>query len=344
MKISPVQGTPTIPNPSATGLSPEKLAAIKAMAAGQPKPEPEVIEEKEKIQLGQTPTSATQRIQMTTNRTVSRNGDPITDPNNTQENAVPLEDAKPVVAEATVAIPDPSVQAQSNLEAIKPISPELAQLAKEKRALQIEREQLAKEKEALSGQSAEALINKLKASPLSVLQEHGVTYDQLTNEILGQQGNNEVAKLQAQVDALTKGIDDKFAAKDTAQEEAVYSYMKQNVDKLSFSSEDYRLIRETKSQEKVMELIKKSWKEQGEILDEEEAMGLIEAELREDAKRYAKLLGYQEAQPQTATEEPQTPNAPQVQKSAVKTLTNKDSARPQLGRRQRAIAAMLGQK
>ena len=66
-----------------------------------------------------------------------------------------------------------------------------------------------------------------------------------------------------------------------------------------------------------------------------EAMNLIESELREDAKRFAKLLGNEPT--------PQTP-AQAAPTQQIKTLTNKDSARPQSNRRQRALAAFLGQK
>lgn len=336
MKISPVQGIPTIPNIHQSGLSPEKRSLIEAIASGQPKPEPE---EKEIVQLGDLATSKTQRIQMNTNRTIHRNGDIPVEPQ-VQENAPPLNGGESGEPGEPVGTPDTNVQAKSEPEAIRPISPELAQLAKEKRAFQLEREQFAKEKEALNGNTAEALIKKLQATPLSVLQEHGVTYEQLTNEILGTQSTPDLSKIE---ENILKKVEERLAGKDSAQEESVYNYMKANVDKLSFSSNNYKLIRETKSQDKVMELVKRTWNEQGEILDETEAMDLIEAELREDAKRYAKLLGEIETPPPPADEEPQQVlKAPPVQKQ--KTLTNKDSARPTMNRRQRAIAAMLGQK
>jgi len=86
-----------------------------------------------------------------------------------------------------------------------------------------------------------------------------------------------------------------------------------------------------------MELIKRSWKEEGEVIDEEEAIQLIESELKEDARRLAKLF---------KEPEPTTPAAVETQptKQGIKTLTNKDSARPQMNRHQRALAAFLGQK
>lgn len=342
MKISPVAGTPTIPNLSPTGLSPDKLAKIKAMAQGQPPPE-----EKEVIKLGETPNSNTQRIKMNVNRSTTRPIEPDAAPvesqnkstSGFQENAVPLEAKTEVAPETPVVVSDTNVQAKPEPEAIGKVSHELALLAKEKRALQTEREQLARDKEALTGQSSEALIKKLKTNPLSVLLENGVTYEQLTDEILKSQGNNEVAALKAEINSLTKSIDEKFQERDTQQEESVYGYMRQEVDKLSFSSNKYKLIREEKAQDKVMEFVKKKWKEDNEILTEEEAMDTIEGILREDARRYAKYIGELEE-----TKTPEEPPPVQVTGQKTKTLTNKDSAHPPMSRRQRAIAAALGQK
>lgn len=326
MKISPVVGTPTIPNPSATGLSPEKLAAIKAMAGNQPK------EEKETIKLGELPNSNTQRIKMNVNRSTTM---PIETPPVVEENAPPLEEVKEPEA---VGVPDNGVQAKPSPEAIGTVSPELAQLAKEKRAFQLEKAEWEKTK---APQIPEGYIKAedLKTNALKVLQEQGVTYEQLTNEILGQQSQQPAIDLKSIREDLLKAVDEKLAGKDSQQEDAVYGFMKKEVDKLCFSSEKYKFIRENKAQDKVMDLVKREWRENENILDEVEAMDLIEAELREDARRYVKMMG--ELEPTEAPEE-QPPVQDTVQKP--KTLTNKDSARPVMSRRQRAIAAALGQK
>lgn len=322
MKISPVQGTPTISQPTSTGLSPEKLQRLKSIASGT---EIEKVEEAPKgdllAQLTKTPS-----IKMLTNKTVNREGQVDSEAPSTESPAIES------------GISDVSAQAEEGSEVTRPLSPQLAELARQRRALQVKQRELEEREKALSGQNkGQDLEARLKSSPLSVLQELGVTYDQLTNEILqSQNGNAEVLALKAELEALKKGIDTKFAEKDTAQEEAVFSHMKLNVDRLSDGSE-YRLIKESKSQDDVLDLIRRSWKEKGEVLDEEEAMQLVEKELREDARRYAKLI--QEIEPTTQTPAGQKP----IQQQGMKTLTNKDTAKPLMNRRQRAIAAALGQ-
>lgn len=326
MKISPVVGTPTLPKTPTTSLSPEKMERLKAIAAGQ-KPEDKA---EETVETAKPP--AMPKITMQTNKTVHRNGDLPVDAEAPKEGTE--------IGNGESDNSDTGVQTKPEPEAIAPISPQLAELARQRRALQEERRLFAEEKAAQEAKSSSAVdVERLKKQPLSVLQELGVTYEQLTDEILNSQnGNAEIAALKAQIEELKKGIDDRFNQKDTEQEEAVFTHMKNQVDKMCFSSDTYKFIREAKAQDKVLDLIRKTWKEKGEVLDEAEAMDLIEAELREDAKRYAKLIGELEAPPQPA------PAQPAQQTGGIKTITNKDSARPPMSRRQRAIAAALGQK
>ncbi len=318
MKISPVQGTPTIPQPSSSGLSPEKLVRLKSIAAGK-EPPAENSPDAVKTQ----PPSQEKTIKMNVNRTPEL-----------------LDALQQTPIKEETGISDTDVQTKPVPEAIQQVSPEVAALAKQRRALQVkERELLDKEKamQASSGPTFAELETQAKSNALGVLQKLGISYDQLTNELLGKQGNGDIDALQSKITSLEKTIEDRFTEKDVAQEQAVFDHMRKNVDKLSFSSNEYKFIRESKSQDEVLELIKRTWHEQGEVLDEEEAMRAIETELREDAKRYVKLMGELE---QTT----QTPAQTALPQQGIKTLTNKDSARPQVSRRQRALAAFLGQK
>ncbi len=315
MKISPVVGAPTIPNPS-TGISPEKLVKLKAIASGQKL-------EEEQSPVPETPELPAQRaIKMKTA--------------NTTDVVPEIPDTTNVVPETV--IPDANVQANATPEATEPLSPQFAALAKGRRALQQERMAFEKEKPTLLAQAKADLEGRLKSNTLSVLQELGVTYDQLTNEILASQNgvNPEIQALRAELKALKEGVDKTLSDKDSATEKAVLTEIRRNVDQMA-QSDDYELIRGTNSQKDVVELIHRTYKKTGEIMAEDEAMKLIEDELIEDSLKVARFKKVQ-----AKLTPAQAPLQPQPQQG-MKTLTNKDSARPVMGRRQRAILAMQGQ-
>lgn len=322
MKISPVIGTPTIPSPSPTGLAPEKIARLKAIAEGRaPLPE----SEKEEIETTRTELNP-KRITMKTNRTVHRE--------------LPIE--APLESEVVSEIPqetvknDTDVQANAVAEATAPLSPQLAALAKQRRALQIKEQQIAEREKALAGPSRADLESRIKAQPLSVLQELGVTYDQLTQEILSAQDgtNPKIHELEAKVKALEEGVDKKLSERDQSAERAVLTEMASNINRLCATGDDFEMIRETKQQEEVLGRIYDQWLKTGQVIDELEMMKTIESELVEEAAKYAK---YKKVQGKL------TPPAPlQPQPQAMRTLTNKDQAQPVMGRRQRAMMAAQG--
>lgn len=332
MKISPVKGTPTIPQSPSTGLTPEKLQKIKSIAMGQVKEE---APHEEAVTQGEIAPPSEKVLKMQTNR----NPEPLSAPQETPE---PKAEGTEITQEN--ANSDAVVQTKPTPEATQQVSPQIAALAKEKRALQVKERELAEREKALETKNTgrAELEQRVKAGQaLSVLQDLGITYDQLTNELLGQQNAPDLTKFQ---DELLKKIDERFASNDAQQEENVFNHMKKNVDKLVYSSDDYPFVKAAKAQDKVLELIKRSWKENGEVLDEEEALKSIDDELKEEARVYAKLLKEPEPTTQDAAEPSPTQPAKTQGVPAVKTLTNKDSARPQSNRRQRALAAFLGQK
>lgn len=327
MKISPVQGTPTIPHGQQSGMSMEKLQRIKSIAMGAQK-EGEAHEET--AEVGKVKPTATKSIKMQTNKTPEQ-------PEAVQQVETKPEEGTEITHEKVDS--DASVQTNPEPEATQQVSPQVAALAKQKRALQVKERELAEREKALETkpQGRAELEQRVKAGQaLSVLEDLGITYDQLTNELLNKQNAPDLNKVQEEV---LKKVDEKFKNNESAQEEAVFSHMKRNIDKLTYSSDNFPFVKAGKGQEKALELIKRAWKEDGEIVDEEEALTLIEAELKEEARTYAKLLKEPEETKPVAAETSQK----EIQQRA-KTLTNRDSARPQSTRRQRALAAFLGQK
>ena len=350
MKISPVIGTPTLPLMPQSGNSPEKLARLKQIAAG----ETPIAVSGSDVNVEQ-PQPAQRTIVMKTNHTTNRHdrvyeqgtelgtpvalaraaaADLIKEPGSLQQNS------NSVAEEPETVNSDNSVQANAVREVTQPLSPQSVALAKQRRALQLKEQAITEREAALAGPTRSELESRIKSQPLSVLQELGVTYDQLTNDILAAQSGvtPELLALKAEVKALKEGVDKTFSDKDQAAEKAVLSEIRRTVNQLSSQGDDFEMIRETRSQPDVMDLIYRTWKQSGEVLDEVEAMRLVEGELEKDAERIARLKKIQ----RRIT--PPIESALQLQQptKGMRTLTNKDSATPSMSRRQRAILAAQG--
>ena len=242
-----------------------------------------------------------------------------------------------------LTISDPNEGAATGDEATQPISPQFAALAKQRRALQVKERELAERQKELESRSSTqgggVDLARLKAEPLSVLLEAGVTYDQLTEAILSDQGgtSSELAKVRAEMKALKEGFDQTLSAKEQAQETQVLAEMQREAASLIATGEEFEMIRVTKSLPDVMTLIKRTYKETGEVLDVTEALKLVEDQLLEDATPIARLQKVQgRLAPQPYQQMPQ-------QQRQMRTLTSRDTAPVPLTPKQRAIMAFQGQ-
>lgn len=216
-------------------------------------------------------------------------------------------------------------------EVTQPLSPQFAALAKQRRALQVKERALADRERALSDPGQE-MVDKalLKKQPMRVLLENGVTYEQLTEEILKNQGNSEVYELKAELEALRTGVDKKLSDRDQESEKQALAEMNREAKSLA-QTDDFELIREWDAVPDVMRLIEVNFKETGEVLDVSEAMQLVEDQLFERAK---KVSGFKKLQQQRPAAQ-----APQ----GMRTLTNRDTASVPSSARDRAMAAFYGQ-
>lgn len=302
--------------------NPMKLARAKAIASGQ---EPVEQVQEETSQLKPNPRS----IKMLTQRSTNR------------EELVP-EQAEEVVQ----AAPESSapVTSEAVVEETKPLSPQFAALAKQRRALQLERAQLDKDKAAFEAQPApttgsDELLARLKSQPLSVLQENGISYDQLTEAILADQDGSsaKLRELESKLAAMEQSLDKKLTDRDAESKQSALNEMRREADRLAKDGDLYEMVRETRSVPKVVELIEKTFDKTGEILDVSEAMQLVEDELLIENLKLAKLKKVQGK----LNPEPSSQPA-QIAQPTMKTLTNRDSATLQMSRRQRALAACTG--
>jgi len=321
MKITPI-GPNSVPQQAPNQAhSPEKLAAAKAIAAGEMKVSPS---ETPVDDSRATEARNTRTIKLQTNVSPDR---PIETGQEPEKNAI--SDTK----ETTTAV----------TEATAPISPELVALRKQQRALQVKERELLDREKALETKSNSpdltqyVSIADLKSKGLKVLLDNGITYEQLTEQVLNQNSiNPEIQALKAEIKSLKEGVDKTLSEKEAQQEKAVLQEIRREVDRVA-AGDGFELVRASGSQADAVELIQRIYKEEGELLSESEALQLVETELLKEAEKYARLKKVQERLA-IPSHTQQTQPRPQI-----RTLTNRDTAKIAMGRRERAIAAMLGQ-
>ena len=335
MKISPLAGGSGTPGTSLGAVEigrtadASKMQRAKAIAAG------ETVQPEEKEVIPQVERVSTKRIQMRTNYSTDRD---LEVANAAAQLTNSSENVNKDPANNTQSSTTPNSE-QGAVEATQPLSPQLAAIARQKRALQLERAEFEKQKAELSksnGIDPEQFKARLQADPLGVLQEHGVTYDRLTESILSGQADPKVQALEQRIKELESGLDKKLTDRDNAAEQAALSEMKREAQTLASTGDDFELIRATNSVPLVMTLIERTYRSTGEVLDVSEAMREVEAELVKDAE---KLMGAKKFagkfQPQQQTQAA----APQRQ---LKTLTSSGNTQAPLTARQRALMAFHG--
>jgi hypothetical protein len=329
MEITPIMqgGTPGTDLGAANighTASPSKLERAKAIAQGI------------SVSPSDTPTDpALQRAQQTVRRIKMNTNATTNRPLET------VEEQAPSVPESTIP---PTSDTTPVAEETAPLSPQFAALARQRRALQVKEREIADREKALAAQptsnGVEELTARIKSQPLSVLQELGISYDQLTQDILANPGvSPEIQQLKAELKALKEGVDNTLSQRDQQQEQQVLTEIRRETERLASEGETFEMVRTTKSYPDVVELIHRTYKETGEILDTSEAMQLVEDELIKDALSLVNTSKVKSRLASTTQQQQQ----PLQTRPPIKTLTNRDTARPVLDRRSRAIAAALGQ-
>ena len=314
MKISPVAGTPSQSLGDNFSFSQSKLDRAKAIAGGQ---DPE-----EQQPSNDAPNRIKMRTQVSPDREVTRSDT--------------LDTGK-------------SVEAAN--EETKQLDPNAVALAKQKRALQRERQELLAMKKDLESKpdgtkSLEDYRSRLKSEALKVLQEEGVTYDQLTEQILATNQNDpDIAALKNEIKSLKEGFENQnkqLTEREANARKQAIDLVTKDVVSLINTGDDFDLIRAENRTQDVVNLITKVFDETGDYLDERKAAQMIQDELVEETLNRSKLKSVQgrlagssqKTQPATTGGQPRT----------MKTLTNRDgSSSMPLSRRERAILAWKGE-
>jgi hypothetical protein len=314
-----------------TTASAEKLAAAKALAAGQ---EPE--RKQEDAQTERAPDI--RRIKMRTNVSPDRFDAQVAEISSSQTGQEPSKETP----NSTTS--DANGQAQAAVESTQPLSPQFAALAKQRRELQVMKQELAKERQAIeqakSASTAEAISKAdILANPLKIF-ELGLTYDQLTEAILANQSGvtPEINALKEELRRVKEDVNKTFTERDTQAEKQALAEMRKEAQSLIQQGDTYEMTRETGSLPHVMDLIYRTYKKHGELLSVPEALNLVETDLINETLKIANI---KKVRSQLVPEVP-VQTTPQSQGKQMKTLTSRDGALMPLDRRARAIAAMNG--
>jgi len=242
-----------------------------------------------------------------------------------------------------VTIPDSNRATESSAEATQPISPQLAAIAKARRALEAREKALAEREKASQNPTpvSEGAIElaQLKSDPLGVLLKAGVTYDQLTEAILANQNGDgaKLAALEAKIAALEQGVEKKLTDRELNAKQQVIAQMTRDAQAIVDQNEDYELVKHEKCVPEVIQYIEEHYDKTGEVLDTRDVLAKFEDWLVKDYQQRVDL--YNRVQNRLA---PPSAPQPQQQQRQMRTLTNRDTASVPMSAKARALAAFTG--
>lgn len=272
-----------------------------------------------------------------------------------QDNMV-VEEPTEATAEAT---PTPEVEKT-------PLSDKYAALARRERQIRNEANKLKAEREAFLAEKAKVstpsfdeskyiAVDALEQDLLGTLSQRGYSYDKIVEQALSQQTQDPATKaalqrLEAQIraqDEANRKLQASLEEQQTNQRKQAVSQIRAETSSLVKSDPNYETIRETNSIDDVVELIEKTFDQDGILLSVEEAAQAVEDHLLEEAMKLTKIGKIQQrlkanaqANAAKATPPVQTTQQPSTQS---KTLTNNMGTTRQLSARERAILAAKGE-
>lgn len=252
-----------------------------------------------------------------------------------------------------------------------PLSSQYAQLARKEKALRVQAQQVKAQNDALAAREAaikakeseyqgDSYIPKdrLSTDTLRVLEEAGISYEQLTQEMLNapspeaRQQATVIAKLEAKIAALEEGQNKVAKTFEDSQQNAynqAVTQLKNEAKQMVYATADFETIKETNSVDDVVELITETFKKDGLLLTVEEACKAVEEHLEEEAFKLTKLSKIQKrlaaavaTAPVESSSKP-AETAPSGKQSTMKTLTNRDGSARKLTASERAILAFKGE-
>lgn len=302
----------------------------------------------------------------------------FTDANTQQQ---PPVNPNAISAEELGAVKSPTLEGKNDSSApveeaevpAEPKDPEterkFAQIARQEKALRAkihqanlqlkQREEALKAREAalqpqLQQQDLSNYIDKarIKQDALTVLEEAGVSWDELTNQAVNRQPTDprvmstisqlqaEIAQLKAESKTTAKTMEEREAA----NYQAAVKQIRSDVNKLVYTDPEFETIKAMKAEKDVVELITKTYAERGEVLTAEEAAQEVEAYLIEEGMKITQLAKIKKrmAAANASQLKPDEKTQTQKQPQPMKTLTNATASAQKTSVRERAIARANG--
>lgn len=248
----------------------------------------------------------------------------------------------------------------------EPISSQYAVLARKEKQLRVKAQQqelaFKQREDAIRSREAEyarkdseyqtnyVSKDRLKSDLFGTLAEQGMTYDEITQLALSQPQvdpgvNRLIQELKSEIKAL-RG--DNESTKKSIADSQAQSYqqavrqIETDAKDLVRADERFETIRSMGQVGEVVELIKKTFEQDGILLSVEEAAQAVEDELVEEAMKITRISKIQQRLKSATAPTPQPPVGSPKQSPGMKTLTNAVGTSRQLSARERAILAMEG--
>lgn len=381
MKVVPASGSTPIPNASLPSGNPtyqERRARALAIATqGEGAPAESPASGAPRITAVEPPKTGVHQYGAT--QVLSTRSAPTEAPEPSYEAPEPTPEA-PAPIQADSSEPEAPAEAPTgevrSAEAPQ-LSPQYAELARKEKALRAKvqaqetalrqrEEALAAREAAMRGTPAQEAparpasisVEDLLADPIGVLQQAGLDYNAITERAM-QPGMDPatrayLSKLEAKIATLeseTKGTKQSLEEGQQNQYKQAVAQIRREAESLVKTSPEFESIKETDSVDDVVDLIERTFKEDGILMSVEEAAQEIENELTERLIAYTTKIKKVNSKFQQGTKSTEAP-APSAQQSAstqqqqpqMKTLTNAHGTSRPLTARERALAAFKGIK
>lgn len=245
-----------------------------------------------------------------------------------------------------------------------PLSSQYATLARKEKALRAQIQQFQAEKakhldEQSRYKAPEVDYNKyierdrIKSDPMAIFDELGLSYDELTQAVLGRSQvqtdprvTAQISRMEAEIKAAREDAKSLRDAQEGSQKQAydqAVANIRAETSKLVFTDPNFEMVKATNSVSDVVELIETTFKTDGVLMTVEEACQAVEEHLLEEAMKLTKVKKLQQRLGQsTATPPVNNTKQPQTTSNQSKTLTNNMSGQRPMSARERALAAFEG--